>query len=276
MEKAEAATATCHARVKARLRSFCTALFMGAAMLSIAGCAAQSIARPPVADGTGLSTFDVGGAEVRFRPIEGWCPVTDDQYGALAEDAGREVIIYAAFGDCRQVEAARGRDGLPANIGVVATSPSLEDIDVGSDRAAFIDRVVENSADLDLGATAKEAEDAARAMRSRLEAARRAGIDIQIGDPIDLGLLGHDELAAYFGILQKIRVSIGADSGEIGLVTIFCTTEIQNRFILVAIQTQTGMLPATGERPSIAAALDLARSQVERLIELNPDPGLAI
>lgn len=246
----------------------------------LAGCAADPNLTIPTADAYGVMTLDIGGAPVKFQPIEGWCPATRDQTRKVADDVPDAAKVLVVFGDCRQLRAARTIDGSVADYGILAVPTNLLSTDVGNDRAAFVDRIVEDSGAFDLDAIIREERASTRAQTQRkIDAAKRAGFSLRIYDPVDLGLLAHDDSAAYFGIAQRVvvgLVSSDAYTRDIGLVTLFCMTEVQGRAIIFAIQIETDSPPLSNRSPAVKAALNLARSQIERLIELNPDLGQAI
>jgi hypothetical protein len=227
----------------------------------------------PVARST---TVNIGGAEIKFEPVHGWCLASREQSRKVLEDAPRSIRAYAVMADCRQLQAADGSDELPASFGFIATPTQLISTDVGEDRAAFVDTVVENVSSLDLAEAAREALASKRdEIQNEIDAARRQGVEIHMNDPIDLGLLAHDDSAACFGMQQKFAVKAVAYSDDIGFVTLLCATEIRSRAVILTLQTMTPSASTYGG-PEVANALRLARLQIEQLIELNPDLGLAI
>lgn len=254
-------------------------LLVAALFPVLAGCAMDPNVTMPTADGHGVMTLDVGGAPVKFRPIEGWCPASRDQTRKIVKDVSDAARVLVAFGDCKQLQAAGEADKSITDYGILAAPTDMLNTDVGDDRAAFVDRVVENAAVFDLDAIIREAVDSTRQQtQSEIDAAKRAGFSLQIHDPVDLGLLAHDN-AAYFGVAQRVVIGlVGSDAytRDIGFVTLFCVTELRGRAILLAMQIEADSPPLSNRSPAVKAALKLARSQVERLIELNPDLGQAI
>jgi hypothetical protein len=259
------------------------ALIPAVFLLLLAGCATDSPTSTGSADATGSpmvagsTTVNIGGAEIKVEPVEGWCLVSEEQSRKVLEGAPRNIKAYAVMADCRQLHAAGKSDDLPASFGFIATPTKLIATDVGDDRAAFVDTVVENAGDLDLAAAAKEAQASKRdQIQKEIDAAKREGVEIHMSDPVDLGLLAHDDSTACFGVLQKFAVKAVSYSDNISFVTLFCATEIRGRAIILTLQTTTPSDPAASGGLAIVGALGLARLQIEQLIELNPDLGLAI
>ncbi|QEX21091.1 hypothetical protein FRZ61_10120 [Hypericibacter adhaerens] len=249
-------------------------------LLALAGCAGGLDPAMPVADSHGVMTLDVGGMPVKFQPIDGWCPASRDLTRSVLREAQEEIKVLVVFGGCKEMRTAHDIDDPIPNFGMLAVPTEMWSTDIGNDRAAFVDLIAENLGAIDLAAAMKEEMDSRRAqIQSRIDAAKRAGMTLQVDDPIDLGLLVHDDDAACFGVNLRVVTGLASSDAytkDIGIVTLFCATELQGRAVICMMQTQLEPSPRSSRSRSLEPVLKLVRSQVKRLIELNPDQGLAI
>ena len=244
--------------------------------LSLAGCATTASRTVPLADSSTVMSVDVGGETINLAPIEGWCVLPKEDARDLVEAAGPEVEIHAIFADCDELKAGVAHKDLQ-RFGVVGTPNDLLTLDIGDDRAAFVAEAARQLGDFDLTDVFREAQDQALSeMDEEMAALKKEGLTLHVEDPANLGEVAQDSAAVYYGVLQRVQVTGRGLSVERSIVTLFGVTEIGRRTLLLCIQSQFEDGAPSHDRASVETVLSQARAQIARLIELNPDRGMAI
>lgn len=244
--------------------------------LSLAGCASSAHPTAPLAGANAIMSVDVGGETINLAPTDGWCILPKEDADDLVEAAGSDMEIHAIFADCDGLKAGVAHEELE-HIGVVGTPKSILTLDIGDDRAAFVAEMASEFGDIDLTDVFREAQDQALSkMKEELAALKKAGLTLHVDDPINLREVAQDSTAVYYGVLQRVQVTGPGLTVERSIVTLFGVTEISRRAMLFCIQSRFKDGDTSHDRASIEAVLKQARAQIARLIELNPDRGLAI
>jgi hypothetical protein len=221
-------------------------------------------------------SVDVGGEMIHLAPINGWCVLPKEDAKDLIEAAGPDIAIHAIFADCDELKAGVANKDLQ-NMGVVGTPKSILTLDLGDDRAAFVAEAARQLGDFDLTDIYREAQNQALSeMKDDMAALKKAGLTLHVADPVNLGQVAQDPMAVYFGVLQRATVTGPGVSVERSVVTLFGVTEVGRRALLLCIQSQFEEGAENHDRASIETVLTRARAQIARLIDLNPDRGLAI
>jgi hypothetical protein len=258
-------------------RSSIAALAALWALLALAGCATPS--QRPLADAgsAAVVTVDVGGRAIQMAPIDGWCAAPQDQLEEVRDALGSDLVAHTLFADCDELRSNDGKFEALENFAILSTPRTLIHEDLGSDRAAFVDAVIDEMSDLDLtDVFAQAQEEALAGMRGEIADMEAKGVTVRIADPINMGIVAHDPSAVYFAVLQKVEASSRSESVRVDIATMFGVTALNGRAIILCLQSRL-MHPATeGSGKMVAETLAQAKAQVERLIELNPDLGLAI
>lgn len=244
--------------------------------LALAGCATTAPRTAPLADANTVISVDVGGETTNLAPIDGWCILPKEDAKDLIKDAGPEVRVHAIFADCGELKAGVANKDLE-QMGIVGTPIGLLTMDIGDDRAAFVAEAARQLGEFDLTDIFREAQDQALSeMDEEMAALKKAGMTLHVDDPVNLGEVAQDTAAVYYGVLQRVQVTGRGLSFERSIVTLFGVTEISRRTLLLCIQSQFEDGAPSHDRASIETTLTRARAQIARLIELNPDRGLAI
>lgn len=234
-------------------------------LVFLAGCAPTSpppgAAQASVLDSVDIVTLDVGGTAIRFAPIDGWCVYPPERMARFLDTArvtSADLVTHAYFGDCGQIQAAEALDGWVVDDGNLGTPKEVVRTDLGSDRAAFVDRMAVELRRANFDQAIDKAHgELADALGDR-------GVDLDVGETKNLGIVDQDQNAVYFAIIQNGQANSINRTVDISRLTVGAATLVRGRMILLNMSSDY----EPGK--TLEIVLGRSKAQVERLISLNP------